>query len=188
VNILCFTGLSPVKKEKEIQFLLPFKYGLDFANLRLPELSPRSDSITSIGVVIDGEEIKLELLEDIGRAVEKTYNAKYNTVFLKTLIRTIVKYASVYALAEAAAENGGETAGALTAFAAKITFDATERADIRMERYLPAKAWIGALNLEPGAYTVTVNYYAGAKKTGSETKTINASLGRLNLLEGICLK
>jgi hypothetical protein len=191
VNLVCFTGLSPVKREEVISFPLPFQYGLDLAHLRLPVLSPRADSINLIEMIIgdSGETIKLELLEDIGKAVQETYKAKYNTVFLKTLIRTIVKYASVYVLAEAAAQSSkSNAAGALTAFAAKTTFDATERADTRMERYLPAKAWIGAVNLEPGTHTIKINYYSGARKIAGEEKTINAVAGKLNLLEGVCLK
>ncbi|MDR2659163.1 MAG: hypothetical protein LBC27_04150 [Spirochaetaceae bacterium] len=190
VNIVCFTGLSPVKKEEVTSFVMPFQYGLDMAHLRLPVLSPRSDVITSIRMTMDGGEIvNLELLEDIGKAVQETYKAKYNTVFLKTLIRTIVKYASVYVLAESAAQASGiESAGTLTAFVAKTTFDATESADIRMERYLPAKAWIGALNLNPGEHTITIDYYSGTKKIYSEDKKIEAAVERLNLVEGVCLK
>ena len=190
VNLLCFTGLSPIKRENDITFPLPFSYGLDLAHLRLPELVPRADTVTSVELVTaDGKKIELELLEDMGKAVQETYNAKYNTVFLKTLIRVVVKYASVYVIAEATAQSSeNEFAGTLAAMAAKITFDATESADIRMERYLPAKAWIGAVNLEPGAHTITINYYSGSRKIGSEERTIQAETGRLNLLEGICLK
>lgn len=190
VNLLCFTGLSPTKKENDITFPLPFSYGLDLAHLKLPQLVSRADTVTSIELVTGGgERINLELLEDIAKAVEETYNAKYNTVFLKTLIRVIVKYASVYVIAEAAAQSSeSELAGSLAALAAKVTFDATESADIRMERYLPAKAWIGAVDLEPGAHTITINYYSGSKKIASEERTIQAETGRLNLLEGICLK
>jgi hypothetical protein len=190
LNLVCFTGLSPVKQEDVISIPLPFHYGLDFAHLRLPALTPRADTVTSIRVEVGGgAEFELELLEDIGRAVEETYNAKYSSVFLKTLIRTIVKYAAVYAAAEAAAQSSeSEAVGALTALAAKAAFDASERADIRMERYLPAKAWIGAVNLEPGEYAVTISYYSDGRKIYTEEKTLRAAAGRLNLVEGICLK
>jgi hypothetical protein len=153
-------------------------------------LSPRSDKVTSIKVEVDdGTEFELALLEDIGMAVRETYNAKYNNVLLKTLIRTIVKYVGVYVAAEAAAQaSDSEAVGALTALAAKVAFDASERADIRMERYLPAKAWIGAINLEPGEYNVAISYYAHGKKIYTEKKTFQAAVGRLNLMEGVCLK
>lgn len=190
VNLVCFTGLSPVKKEETIPFLLPYEYGLDYAQLRLPVLTPRPDSITSIEMIIDDDKpLKLELLEDVGKAVAETYKAKFNAVFLKTLVRSAVKYASVFVMADAAARGSdSEAVGTLTAFAAKAAFDATERADIRMERYLPAKAWIGAANMEPGEHTIRINYYSGSKRIESEEKIINTAAGRLNLLEGICLK
>jgi hypothetical protein len=190
VNLVCFTGLSPVKQEEVVSFPLPFPYGLDLAHLRLPILTPRSDEITSITVEIDdGVEFELELLEDIGMAVQETYNAKYNNVFLKTLIRTITKYTTVYIAAEVTSQaSDNEALGALTALTAKVAFDASEQADIRMERYLPAKAWIGAVNLDPGEYNVTINYYSNKKKIYTEKKTLRAAVGQLNLLEGVCLK
>jgi hypothetical protein len=190
VNIVCFTGLSPIKNEEIVSFLLPFPYGLDYARLRLPALSPRSDTVTSIRVAVDGGgEFEMELLEDIAMAVRETYRARYNSVLIKTLIRTIVKYAAVYVTAEAAAQSSGyESVGTLTALAAKLTFDATERADIRMERYLPAKAWIGAVNLEPGEYNVTVSYYSDTNLIYTERRTVQAAAGRLNLVEVVCLK
>jgi hypothetical protein len=190
VNLVCFTGLSPVKQEEVVSVPLPFHYGLDFAHLRLPALAPRADTVTLIRVEAGGgTEFELELLEDIGMAVRETYNARYNSVLVKTLIRTIVKYTTVYVAAEAAAQSSeSEAVGALTALAAKAAFDASERADIRMERYLPAKAWIGAVNLEPGDYAVTISYYSDGKKIYTEEKTLRAAAGRLNLVEGICLK
>lgn len=190
VNAVCFTGLSPVKIEDDIPFILPFEYGLDFAHLRLPALKPRADSVTAIELAIEGgAKVRLELLEDIGLAVQETYKARYGAVLTKTVIRTAVKYASVYALAEAAARSSGNrSAGALTALAAKVAFDASERADTRMARYLPAKAWIGAVNLPPGRYNVTIGYYSGARLIASETRALNAERGKLNLIEGICLK
>jgi hypothetical protein len=108
---------------------------------------------------------------------------------MKTLIRTIVKYAAVYVAAEAAAQSSGyESAGTLTALTAKLAFDATERADIRMERYLPAKAWVGAVNLEPGEYNITLSYYSNTNRIYTEKRTVRAAAGRLNLVEGVCLK
>jgi hypothetical protein len=190
VNVVCFTGLSPVKVEEDIPFILPFEYGLDFAHLRLPALRNREDAVTAIELAVEGREpVRLELLEDIGLAIRETYNARYGAVLMKTVIRTAVKYASVYALAEAAARSSGSrNAGALTALAAKVAFDASERADTRMSRYLPAKAWVGAVNLPPGRYTAAIAYYSGGKRIASETRVLSAERGKLNLIEGVCLK
>lgn len=190
LNFICFTGLSPVKKETVYSIPMPFDYGLDFANLRVPELAPRVDSITAIEIIINEKQsISLNVLEDMGKVVVETYNAKLSSVMLKTVIRTVVKYASVYVLAAAAEQaSGSDGVGTLTALAAKITFDASERADTRMERYLPAKAWTGGVNLDPGSYNVVINYFSGKKKIAVEKKTIDAATGKLNLLEGVCLK
>ncbi|MDR3356235.1 MAG: hypothetical protein LBO04_03505 [Spirochaetaceae bacterium] len=140
-------------------------------------------------VTEDGNMTRLELSKDIAKAVRETYNAKYGSIFLETLIRTLAKYASAYAISGLTAQSSdNELAGMLAGLAAKVTFDATECADIRMERYLPAKAWIGVLNLPPDTHTVTINYYSGSSRIKSGLKTIRADIGRLDLVEGVCLQ
>ncbi|MDR2842586.1 MAG: hypothetical protein LBV52_05240 [Spirochaetaceae bacterium] len=197
LNIVSFTGLSPIKKEEIFPFVLPFKYGLDYAQIRYPVLSPRGDTITKISVSVyaKGDDktpvkmVELDLLEDIGKAITDTFNARQSVIMLKTVIRTIVKYASVYVLAEAGAQAAdSEAVGMLTALAAKTAFDASERADVRMERYLPAKAWVGYVDLPPDNYTVKTTYFSGSSKASVNVKSIQVYKGELNILEDVCLK
>jgi hypothetical protein len=67
--------------------------------------------------------------------------------------------------------------------------DLSEAADTRMSRYLPDKAYIGGINLDPGVYSVIINYYSGNDLiTGVEYRDVTVSQNGLNLLESVNLR
>ncbi|HCC38162.1 MAG TPA: hypothetical protein DEQ14_11440, partial [Treponema sp.] len=73
--------------------------------------------------------------------------------------------------------------------ASKVAIDASEGADIRMSRYFPDKAYIGGIDLDPGTYSITINFYSGAEIIASEEyNDVNVEAGKLNLIEGVSLK
>jgi hypothetical protein len=214
LNIIGFAGLSPVKEEglfyDDYSFLqdIPFdgvtpdvKAEIDKVLLqpdfKLPLMVKRTGRIDRIEVVIDGgEPFNLELLEDMGAVIEETFNAKFSNMLLKTYIRTLVKYAGAYTAAAEAGKQAAEKSAALgpaaaksSAVAAKKAVDASEAADIRMSRYFPDKAYVGGVTLDPGTYTVVVNYYAGGKLLASDTHTdFEVQADALNLVESFNLK
>jgi hypothetical protein len=196
LNILAFAGLSPVKVEKTTTMLFPFlqTLALKSADLKVPELQPRPSAISSVSVSVQGGgSLDLDLLEDIGAALTDTFNGRLSSVYLKTFTRVLAKYIVADVSAQAAMKEATEKgrpaiavtmAGNAVALAAKKALDATEAADTRSARYLPAKAYIGAVNLDPGTYTVTVNFAGGS----SVIKTIDVKAGAISLLEAVCLK
>jgi len=61
--------------------------------------------------------------------------------------------------------------------------------DTRMTRFLPAGASVGGINLAPGVYSFTVNYYSGNSIINSKRfENYNAEAGKLNLVEDFYLK
>jgi hypothetical protein len=57
------------------------------------------------------------------------------------------------------------------------------RLDDRMGRYLPDKAYAGGINLAPGVYSMTINYYNGANLIYSERhENVSVEAGQLNLV------
>jgi hypothetical protein len=57
------------------------------------------------------------------------------------------------------------------------------RLDDRMGRYLPDKAYAGGINLAPGVYSLTINYYNGANLIHSERhENVTVKAGQLNLV------
>jgi hypothetical protein len=192
LNIISFTGLSPVKEEEKIEYSFPFfqHFALQLYVFKVPKLVKRSSLINRIEIVIDnGQKFDLELLEDIGSVIEETFAVRSSQIFLKTYIRAIFKYALADIAAIETARRQGELAGVLVAIAARKGLEATESADIRMSRYLPDKAYIGGIDLDPGTYSVIINYYNGSNVVAqNEFKDVEVKLDRLNLLESVKLK
>jgi hypothetical protein len=145
--------------------------------------------ITKVEVVINGNKFALELLEDINAVIEETYNARYSNIVLKTFIRTILKYTAADIAAIETTQEQGQAVGLLAALAARGALELSESADTRMSRYLPGRAYIGGINLDPGTYSVIINYYQGNTIIAKEEyKDINVKLNTLNLLETVNLK
>ena len=190
LNIISFTGLSAVKKEEHIVYFLPFYHPVfQIASLKLPVLTRRQGVITRIEAVIDGNRFNLELLEDMNTVIEETFNARYSNILLKTFIRSILKYAVADIAVFETARQNGDTAAFLAALAVRTALEISEGADTRMSRYLPGRAHIGGINLDPGTYSVIINYYQGNNIIAREEyKDVKVSLNGLNLLESINLK
>jgi hypothetical protein len=209
LNVLAFAGLSPVKAEKNDAFFFPFLiplypalfvpwlHPLASGNLKVPTLVPRPSDIRGIRVSIDdGETVQLELLEDISTVVSDTFNGHLSSVYLKTYARVVAKLAVAAAGGKAAEQKAlDKNLPALVALgaglgvlkAAQAALDATEAADTRSGRYLPGKAYMGALNLRPGTHTVTVEYDV-AGKPYRFTKTVMIKAGERVLVEAACLQ
>jgi len=57
------------------------------------------------------------------------------------------------------------------------------RQDDRMGRFFPDKAYAGGINLRPGVYHITINYYSGTRLIHSERReNVRAASGELNLV------
>jgi hypothetical protein len=199
LNFIAFTGLSPVKEQKiEDMDLLFFptiggslrqidneKMRLTVGNMAVPTLVERPSVITGVAVDLNGQKIQLELLEDFGKVFEETFNVKYPAIRAKAYIRALLKYVTVEVAAQVAVKQGASGMMVqLAAMGAKKVADASEQADIRSSRYLPGKAFVGGITLDPGAYDVTFTFSNG----DTVVKTINVAAGKANLVEAVNLR
>ncbi|MDR0601695.1 MAG: hypothetical protein LBG42_04875 [Treponema sp.] len=198
LNFIGFTGLSPAKVEKiedldlfffpALSALRPIdneKMRLTYGNLALPSLEPRPSVIDSVEIDVNGQKVTLDLLEDIGDVTEKVFGVKYPSIRTKTYIRALIKYIAVEVAAQVAVGQGlPQLAVIAAATAAKKGVDASEKADIRGGRYLPGKAWVGGLTLDPGTYDVTFTFSNG----DTVTKNITVQANKANIVEAFSLK
>jgi len=192
LNVICFSGMSPVKIEEKTTYFFPVfrSPALSVANFKLPKMTQRQSKIDRIEVVVDGnKKFNLELLENINAVVEETFAIRYSNILIKTYIRTLLKYTTTdIAAAEVERRQGSLTALAV-ALTAKAAFEATESADTRMSRYLPGKAHVGGIILEPGTYNVVVNFYSGNTVISKEEyKNFIVREEGLNLIDAVSLK
>jgi hypothetical protein len=191
LNIIGFAGLSPIKEEERVIHYFPFfrSPALHIAVFRLPALAPRPSVIDRIEVVVDGRDrFYLELLEDMGAVIRETFLVRYTNILIKTYIRTLLKYAAADIAAAELARHRGDLAGFLTAMSARLALEASESADIRMSRFLPNRAYIGGINLEPGTYNVTINFYSRNNIISSvEHRDVVVRERGLNLIDAVSL-
>jgi hypothetical protein len=189
LNVIGFTGLSPVKVEENTIIPLPLPAPNNWARIALPRMVDRPSEITAVKVALDsGETFELELLEDMGTVAHETFRSNYSLMVLKSVVRSVIKTTTVAVIGSRMDEDDGSL-GILFSFIGQIASTATERADTRMSRYFPRRAFVGGINLEPGIYTVTVNYYGNRGLVRSETlDNVRVMGNRLNLKESVCLE
>jgi hypothetical protein len=189
LNVIAFTGLSPIKEEENIVIPLPYPVPNSWARVALPMMAARPSMIRSIEIALDsGEKFELEVLENMSAVAEETFKSRHSLIVLKSIVRSVIKATTSAGFARAAEEKS-EGFGALIGLLGRVVSEVTEKADTRTSRYFPACAFVGGINLEPGMYSVTINYYGtnGLIGTGRR-ETVPVRENNLNLTEFICLR
>ena len=189
LNIIAFVGLGPIKEEQHIIVPLPFAFPNNMARIALPVMVNRPQTITHVEVVLNsGERFALELLEDMSAVARETFRSTYSLTVLRSTARAITRAGAAAAGAHAARERGGEGMGLLAGVMGRFFSEAAERADTRISRFFPARALVGGINLSPGLYTVTVNFFGHSGLVESQSGHIDVREHTLNLKRFICLR
>ncbi|WP_157784192.1 COG3014 family protein [Treponema primitia] len=188
-NVIGFSGSAPVKEEETLRILIP---GPRYIKIALPVLVNRPSVVNRITVRFDsGESFNLELLEDIGAIAKETFKERANLAYLKSVIRGTLKGVTSSVLDGVGDEVGGN-AGlvmGLLSIGTQVFAEASEKADLRISRYFPAKAYVGGITLDPGTYSYTVIYYSGSRVVDSlRQENVEIRARGLNLAEAVCLK
>jgi hypothetical protein len=153
LNVIAFTGLSPIKEEENIVIPLPYPAPNNWARIALPRMVIRPSLIQGVEIALDsGEKFELEALENMSAVAEETFKSRHSLVVLKSIARTVLKATASAGIARAVDEKA-EGWGGLIGLLGRVVSEATEKADTRTSRYFPACAFVGGINLEPGIYS-----------------------------------
>ncbi len=214
LNVIAFTGNAPIKnssggqittydnyihvsdltylKTNVVMRFPGMKEGFHF-KFAFPEIYSAASNVSRIEVYIDNNFAgQLELLEDIGRIAQTTFETKKHLIYLKTIIRTIIKGIESAKMKETLRQGAGIEEKSLLSrilnFGVDKAVDATENPDLRCWRTLPKKCYIGEFQLNPGINNIKILFYSrnGAllkEKIFSEVEITNG----LNLIEAFCL-
>ncbi|MDR0473548.1 MAG: hypothetical protein LBH43_07760 [Treponema sp.] len=190
LNFIGFTGLSPIKEEVKQNIPLSLMGGNDWFSMSLPRMVDRPSDIDSVEVVLNsGQRFRLELLENMSKIAHETFKTKYSLTVAKTAARTITKATAATKTADLVERKFGVLGSLVSGAVGAVAVNASEQADLRVSRYFPARANIGGINLEPGIYSITVNYYGHGRLVDSEQiNNVHVEAGKLNLIESVCLK
>lgn len=191
LNVLAFSGLSPVKKEKEIRIAWRDKY----YKIAMPYMTVRPSCVT--GIILSAKNLatgkveycNFELLENLSAISSNTFDAKSGLIYGRALLRSISKTGTQAGLSAASKNTKGAVSSilAISQLFAAVATEVTERADTRCCRYFPGKASVAALNLEDGDYEISTAFYSGSQIVHYSTVTKKIEAGKLNFIEEFCL-
>jgi hypothetical protein len=193
LNILALTGRAPIKQEETSRIWSPD--GSFYYKLALPVMSEQFSRVQTIECrVVDsrggiaGRE-KLELLENISAIAMDTFKQRQSVIYFRSVARSIAKSATG-AIASSVAKEQDSLLGALFSLFSLVTTEVSERADVRTSKFFPGKVSIAGITLDPGAYTVQVDYLsAGGSVLYEQTfNNVIITQNKLNLVESLCIK
>jgi hypothetical protein len=204
LNALCFTGLSPYKTvanqnpvwHKSLTDMSGslHKSSSFLGGYPIKTLAFRMSPVDRIEIAFDnGKKIQLSLLEHMGKVMQEVYETRENR------FRQLTWTAGKRLMATI-------SDGFVDFFITKVSWyrDEPEKVDelikekiekenaafdVRMTRGLPERAYVGGVNLAPGKYSFTVNYYSGKNLSYSKRhENVAVEAGKLNLIEDYCFK
>ena len=176
LNFLSFTGFSPHKIPLDTS---DFDDGTGYEP-NIKSLSYRRSPVDRIEVIFDnGRRLNLSLLEPldvISQQIFETKEAYRRSAWGAHTVGSFFTDALLIALT-------------LGIYGGKSEATRNTALDMRMSQLLPGKAYVGGINLPPGTYSFTLNYYSGQKiieRRRIENKAVSA--GGLNLVHDYSLK
>jgi hypothetical protein len=141
-------------------------YGVNgqIVRVALPEIVPQPSGIAYEEVSLRGERGehwgRSEVVHDVTAVAQRTLADRFSTIALKAVARAAVKYALAegagYGARSATGGNAGPIVGLLVHMIAHAMAVASEEADKRSWRTLPAEVQVSRLRVPPGTYRLSV--------------------------------
>lgn len=126
-----------------------------------PELVATPSSITGASVRVNGRDVPVELLADIGGTVA----AEYQAAKPKILAAALTRVAARAAMAEgtrAAGNQSSQALGDVLAIVVEATMVALDKPDTRSWTMLPDKVLVARVPVNPGQQDVVISYGGGS--------------------------
>jgi len=195
INLLSFTGLSPVKTPLSANLgYFRFYWGRSSTNDEIPFETERPfagfvfrrSPINRIEAVFnDGKKVELSLLEDMGGVIQQiSITQAVNIEVMRKIIRgATYGVGGIFDAVKYAAKGSANVFSGKEDKAMADVDDEKNMVDVRMSKYLPERAYVGGINLPPGTYSFTINYYSGNTLVDSRRfQEVKAEEGKLNLI------
>jgi hypothetical protein len=161
VYFVHYNGLAPEKVEK--RFLVPMPDGF-VVKIAYPKFVKRSYRISHGEITLtnlgSGRSYRFPtvLMEDIASIAVLNLENRINRIKAKAIARATTKYLASKGLSKVAEKEGGELLGFLVRVSANIASVATEQADVRQWRLLPAEIRVGRSVIPPGEYRGRIRF------------------------------
>ncbi len=187
LNLVAFNGLAPQKREVVEAIYVSRD---NYAKIAYPVLVMRNSPIARVVVTVDGgTRFQLEKIESISSIAIETFKASSSLARLKAVTRSTLKAMGIAIYDSTTRQNNEQTVGEeILGWLMKIANYASERADVRSTHFLPSTAWVGAINLQPGEYTLQVAFQdQGGRTVYTQTlPKVKVDSSATNIAEAVC--
>jgi len=156
-----YNGLGPVKVETSFLVPMPDNYVVRIA---YPEFKKRRYRISKSKIYLENMSagssytFETELMEDIASIAVMNLKNRINRIKAKAIARATAKYLTARQAYKAAKRQGGELLGLLAKAASQAASWASEQADVRHWRLLPAEIRAGRILIPPGEYKGRIDF------------------------------
>ncbi len=183
---------SDGKEERKLE-IIPWsdmKDGYHF-KFSLPYMEKKGTGVDRIVVELNGDVVDtLQTIESLENVAQETYKLHEGITYLKTILRTVAKgVLNEKANVELDKQTGGGLWGDFTRAVTSTLVDVSENADLRLSRYFPARALVGEIRVDPGAYHLVINYYSSDNRLlySDDKGLVTIKPNSLNLFESFFL-
>ncbi|MFA5530466.1 MAG: hypothetical protein WDA11_07355 [Thiohalomonadaceae bacterium] len=149
--VLLHNGLAPIKRE-ERAVLVPPRVP-QVVSIALPRYEPRPGVVSGARVLVDGREVRTEIVEDVTAIAQHTLSGRMPAITARALARAVTKFK----ITESARKED-KAAGLISNVAGLLT----ERADTRSWLTLPAEIQLARLRLPAGDHQVCMELLSPA--------------------------
>jgi hypothetical protein len=166
-------------------FFWPIKEDFYF-KFAIPRIVAQPSSVVRINVIANGQQIgPLQLIEDVSKVAEETFNAKKSLVYFRAVVRCIAKGLSTHKFKSDFKKD--DLGSWLAKAAIDVASDITENADLRCTQFLPGKIYVGDFELKPGIYDLKIQFLGGDGQIIRQTEIpqYNVIKNRFNLIEAV---
>lgn len=156
-----YNGLGPEKVENSLVVPMPDGF---LVKIAYPTFVKRSYQISHGQITLrnmeSGESYRFPtvLMEDITSIAITNLENRINRIKAKAIVRATTKYLISKQAEKAARKEGGEWLGLMVKFTATVASAATEQADVRHWRLLPAEIRVGRVVIAPGKYRGKIDF------------------------------
>jgi hypothetical protein len=127
-----------------------------------------------------------EVAEDVTAIAARTLEDRLSLIYLKSGGRALLKFlASEKAKADISKNSDSKLRNFLGSLAVDLTVAATEQADVRTWRTLPAEFQIARLDIAPGDYTVRVSSNDGKYVLPGEQVSVRAGKSTFLIVDDV---
>ena len=180
VLVIAYAGKGPIKVEQHPTVSIADSSGtLHTFQIALPKFVPRHrrDRTYTVAAISQDDTVRVEteLAEDINAIAEKALEDRLGLIYLKSGGRAIAKFlAAEKAKKDIKEDSDSKVKNFFASLAIDLVVAATEQADVRTWRTLPAEIHLARLNLPPGEYSVSAFSSDGGYRLKHTTVDVRA--------------